>query len=416
MRHCMIVDNYYPDIRVERQARALVRRGHDVEVICLRGSGEPKRATVDGVLVHRVPIRRQRGMGLGSQAVEYVSFLAYAAAAVTVRHQRRPFDVIQAHNVPDFLVFAGGVAKLGRARLILDLHDLMPEFFASRFGGRMDSLPVRAVKAEERISTAFADHVLTVTELWRQTLIDRGLSAAKVDVVMNVPDDGLFARRPPKEPRADGPVTIVYHGTLTHRYGVDLLVRAFARLALEVDVRLLIHGRGELVPEIERLIRELRIEDRVRLSTALLPTADLPRLILEGDLGVVPNRADVFTDGILPTKLMEYAALGIPAVVSRTTATQAYFDESMVRYVTPGDVEELTRALGELVADPRARLELATNAQRFSDRHRWETEADRYVEIVERLAGVSRTTPGWTGTGEARPAFEGRDERKDGNS
>jgi glycosyltransferase involved in cell wall biosynthesis len=114
----------------------------------------------------------------------------------------------------------------------------------------------------------------------------------------------------------------------------------------------------------------------------------LPQLILEGDIGVVPNRFDVFTDGILPTKLMEYAALGIPAVVSRTTATTAYFDESMVRYVPPGDVDALVAALGELVADPEARQTLARNAQSFTEEHRWGAEADRYVDIVERMAST----------------------------
>lgn len=387
MRHCMIVDNYYPDIRVERQARALVRRGHHVEVICLRGEGEPKRAVVDGVLLHRVPIRRQRGMGLRSQAVEYVTFLVYAAALAGVLHHRRPFDVVQAHNVPDFLVFAGAIPKLGGARLLLDLHDLMPEFFASRFGGASESLPVRAVRFQERFSTGFADRVLTVTELWRGTLIERGLDPSKVDVVMNLPDDGIFARREPKAAQ-HGPITIIYHGTLTRRYGVDLLVRAFAREMRGSDHRLIIHGRGELVTELEVLIEELGLTGQVRLSTELLPTAELPDLIAQADVGVVPNRWDTFTDGILPTKLMEYAALGIPAVVSRTAATTAYFSDSMVRYVPPGDVDALAGAIADLAADPQGRLALARNAGQFSDRHRWATEADRYVDIVEAMAST----------------------------
>ncbi|HET9417261.1 MAG TPA: glycosyltransferase family 4 protein [Candidatus Limnocylindria bacterium] len=383
----MIVDNTYPDIRVERQARALVRRGHEVEIICLRGPGEPKRAVADGIRVHRVPIRRERGMGLRSQATEYVAFLLYATALATVLHQRRPFDVVQAHNVPDFLIFAGLVPKLNGARLLLDLHDLMPEFFASRFGGRLDSLPVRAVLLQERLSAGFADHVITVTELWRQTLIARGLQASKVDVVMNVPDETLFPRRDPRE-HAGGPVTILYHGTLTHRYGVDLLVRAFARVAQDADVRMILHGRGELIPELEALIRDLDLGALVRLSTDMLPTADLPKLIAEADIGVVPNRLDVFTDGILPTKLMEYVALGVPAVVSRSSATTAYFDDSMVRYVPPGDVDALAMAIRDLVNDPEGRLSLARRAQRFAEEHRWEREADRYVEIVERLAST----------------------------
>lgn len=380
----MIVDNYYPDIRVERQARALIRRGHQVEVICLRAEGQPKRAISDGVLLHRVPVRRQRGMGVRNQAAEYLSFLFYAAALVGVLQQKRPFDVVQAHNVPDFLIFAGVLPKLGGARLLLDLHDLMPEFFASRFGGGVKSWPFRAVQLQERLSTGFADRVITVTELWRGMLVQRGLEAGKVDVVMNLPDDTLFARREPKAPR-NGPITIIYHGTITRRYGVDLLVRAFARMTGKAN-RLIIHGRGEFLTELEELIGALGITNQVRLSTALLPTAALPDLIAQADLGVVPNRRDIFTDGILPTKLLEYAALGIPAIVSRTAATTAYFSDSMVRYVPPDDLDALAKAMSDLAADPAARASLAREAGAFSDRYRWASEADRYVDIVENLA------------------------------
>lgn len=383
MRHCMIVDNYYPDIRVEREARALVHRGHTVEVICLRDEGDPKRARIDGVVVHRVPVRRQRGMGLAAQALEYLVFGAWAFALVSVLHLRRRFDVVQVHNVPDFLVFAALVPKLAGARVLLDLHDLMPEFFASRFGGRMDGLPVRLVRWQERISTAFADRVLTVTELWRRMLVDRGLAAGKVDVVMNLPDDGLFRRREPEVRRSPERITVLYHGTLTYRYGVDQLVRAVASLGDRLPVQLIIHGRGELVPELEALVAELGMTDRVMLSTELLPTAALPELIARADIGVVPNRNDVFTDGILPTKLMEYAALGIPAVVARSTATTAYFDDGMVRYVEPDDVGALAAAIEELARDPDRRLAMARSAQSFTDRYGWSGEAERYVDIVE---------------------------------
>lgn len=385
MRHCMIVDNYYPDIRVEREARALVRRGHTVEVICLRNEGDLARERIGSIVVRRVPVRRQRGMGLAAQAVEYVAFAAWAFALVSVLHLRRKFDVVQVHNVPDFLVLSALVPKLTGARVLLDLHDLMPEFFASRFGGRMDGLPVRLVRWQERMSTAFADRVLTVTELWRGTLVERGLAPEKVDVVMNLPDDGLFRRRAPEVRRAPDPITVLYHGTLTHRYGVDQLVRAVASIGDRLPLRLIVHGRGELVPELEALVARLGISHRVTMSTELLPTAALPDLIAQADIGVVPNRNDVFTDGILPTKLMEYAALGIPAVVARSTATTAYFDDSMVRYVEPNDVSALAVAIEELARDPDRRLAMARSAQSFTDQYGWSREAERYVDIVEEM-------------------------------
>jgi glycosyltransferase involved in cell wall biosynthesis len=381
----MIVDNSYPDIRVEREARALVARGHHVDVICARLTDEPRREVIDGVHVHRVPVRRQRGKGLGRQLAEYVSFTFWAAAQLLRLQLRHRYDVVQAHNVPDFLVFAALPARLAGSRVILDLHDLMPEFYASRFGGEMRSLPVRVVRWQEQLAIAFADQVLTVTDLWRDSLIARGVPASKVHVVMNAPDADLFA---PREPVLGGmpPLTVIYHGTLTHRYGIDLLVRAVDLARRRVPLRLLLHGRGEMVPEIEALIQELDMGDVVTLSTELVPTAELARTIATADIGVVPNRNDVFTDGILPTKLMEYAALGIPAIVARSSATSAYFSEEMVRYVDPGDVAGMADAIVELANDPECRLRLATSAQAIARRHPWRDEATRYTDVVESLA------------------------------
>ncbi|MEO6578727.1 MAG: glycosyltransferase family 4 protein [Candidatus Limnocylindria bacterium] len=385
MRHCMIVDNYYPDIRVERQARALVRRGHSVDVICLRREGDRSREVIDGIRIRRLPLQRQRGMGLGPQMLEYLTFMVWSGALVSVLHLRNRFNVVQVHNVPDFLVFAALVPRLMGAAILLDLHDLMPEFFASRIGGSMDSFAVRLVRVQERASTGFADGVLTVTDLWRRTLIARGLDDAKVDVVMNLPDDALFQPRAPEIRLEPDVITVMYHGTITHRYGIDLLVRAVGQARDRIPLHLLIHGRGEYLDDLRTLIDELGMRDMVRLSTELLPTADLPGLIAAADIGVVPNRSDVFTDGILPTKLLEYAALGIPAVVSRSTATSAYFTGDMVEYVEPGSVEALATAIERLARDPDRRRKLATAAQAFTTQHQWSDEADRYVNVVERL-------------------------------
>jgi glycosyltransferase involved in cell wall biosynthesis len=140
-----------------------------------------------------------------------------------------------------------------------------------------------------------------------------------------------------------------------------------------------------------KMVDELGLHDSVRFSTEPLPTEALPDLIRSAEMGVIPYRSDVFTDGILPTKLMEYAALGIPAIVSRTPAVEAYFGNHMVRFVEPGSVEGLADALSELAARPEQRSELARNALRFAQERRWESEATTYAAVVER-AGRRRTT------------------------
>lgn len=389
-RHCMVVHNYYPqrEPRVEREAQALVAHGYEVDVICLREEGDPAVAVVDGVNAYRLPIKRRKGSGAAAQLLEYLSFFALASAKLAALHRQRRYSVVQIHNLPDFLVFAGLVPKLTRTQLILDIHDLMPEFYASRFHRSMHSWPVRLVRLQEYLSCRFADHVISVTDLWRAALISRGLPAEKVSVVMNVADDQIFrrpARAEPPPPEA-GRLRLFYHGTITRRYGIDVAIRALDIVRRQVPgVQLTIHGVGEFRDALVRLVADLNLGRHVRFTSHYIPTSELPEYIRQADIGIVPYRRDVFTDGILPTKLMEYVALGVPVVAARTPVIELYFDDTMVQFFTPEDHQDLARAILALHTDRTRLHQLAQNAERFTERYNWQAVSAEYVALVDRL-------------------------------
>jgi glycosyltransferase involved in cell wall biosynthesis len=295
---------------------------------------------------------------------------------------------VQIHNLPDFLIFAGFIPKLTGARLVLDLHDLMPEFFASKFDSGMESRAVRLVIWQERISCWFADHVITVTESWRQTLIMRGVPADKVSVVMNVADPRIFKRngnrkRPSSHTNGHG-FHLIYHGTFAHRYGVDLILRAVQRVRPSIpNIHATLLGGGEFRDELVQLAEELDLAEHIEISPTLLPAADLPPLLQQADVGIVPNRSNIFTDGLLPTKLMEYVAVGTPVIAARTPTITTYFDDQMVQFFTPDDVEDLTRCILELSQDRVRREALSQNADRFNEQYSWENVAANYITLVE---------------------------------
>jgi glycosyltransferase involved in cell wall biosynthesis len=106
-------------------------------------------------------------------------------------------------------------------------------------------------------------------------------------------------------------------------------------------------------------------------------------VLADADIGVVPNRRNPFTEGILPTKLMEYAALGLPAIVSRTSVVQSYFTDDMVHYVAPESVDDLRCALIELASDPGARRRLATNIRRFTRQHTWSWNKQELFSAID---------------------------------
>jgi glycosyltransferase involved in cell wall biosynthesis len=389
-RHCMIVHAYYPvgETRVQREALALIDQGYEVDVICLRNDGERATAVEDSVHIYRLPVKRHKGRGLAVQFGEYLAFLLLALVKLVMLHFRKRYGTVQVHNLPDFLVFAALGAKLSGVKVVLDLHDLMPEFFASKFDSGMASWPVRLVIWQEQLSCRFADHVITVTEVWRRTLIERGVPAEKVSVVMNVADPRIFRRDGNgKRPSPNGhDFHLIYHGTFTHRYGVDLIVRALERVRPTIpNIRVTLLGGGEYRDELIRLTQELNLTEYVEISQALLPASELPALLQQADVGIVPNRSNIFTDGLLPTKLMEYVALGTPVIAARTPTITTYFDDQMVQFFTPDNVEDLSRCIIRLGQDPNRLRQLTQNADKFNQEYSWNKVAENYVALIARL-------------------------------
>jgi len=295
---------------------------------------------------------------------------------------------VQVHNLPDFLVFCTLTLKLAGVPVILDLHDLMPEFYACRFGQDENSFLSRLIRWQERLACRFADHVITVSEHWRQALIERGVPAHKCSVVMNVADEDIFHLPEGSQPHSsnDSEFRLFYHGTIVHRYGLDLAIQAIDQVRHDIpNVHLTILGVGYDVDNLVEMVQELDLSDYVTIDRGLRPAEELPEIIRTADVGVVPYRNDVFTAGLLPTKLMEYAALGLPAIAARTTAIEAYFGGTMVEFFEPGDIDDLARCIRMLYNSPERLAELAQGSKKFNERYSWAKIGAEYGALVERL-------------------------------
>jgi glycosyltransferase involved in cell wall biosynthesis len=389
-QHCMVVFAYYPhaETRVQREAEALIDHGYDVDVICMRSTNQAAVDTHCGVTIHSLPVARDHGKSSTAQFLEYITFFVLAMVKLTKLNSQRRYDVVQVHNLPDFLVFAALIPKLTRSRVILDLHDLMPEFYQGRFGERANSILMHLILLQEKLSCRFADHVITVSEHWRQTLIERGVPPDKCSVVMNLADPRIFRPLSTKDapPKDTSRFRLFYHGTLTKRYGLDLVIQAIDRVRHQIpEIHLTLIGQGRHLPTLKRMAKDMNLEDHVQFRR-IVPAEQLPPSIASADVGVVAYRDDVFTDSLLPTKLMEYAVMGLPSIVARTSAISAYFDESMVQFFTPGDIEDLARCILALYSDRRRLTQLAQGIRQFNQRYNWTDQRAEYVRLVDQLA------------------------------
>src|SRR5215468_3548071 len=172
LRICMLAYAFYEsDTRILQYATALSKRGDTVDVIALRrGQEMPPFEVLNGVNVYRIQTRTVNEKGLLCYAWRIGRFLMRSALLLHRKHREHPYQLIHVHNVPDFLAFAALSPKCHRVPVLLVIHDLLPEFYASKFKINSKSFLFALLTFVERCSTAFASHIIVANHLWRDRL------------------------------------------------------------------------------------------------------------------------------------------------------------------------------------------------------------------------------------------------------
>jgi glycosyltransferase involved in cell wall biosynthesis len=374
---------YEGDTRVMRYAEALAERGDDVEVIAL--GQEPQTTTDDtaGVHIFRIQERKVNTGGKLAYAVRVLLFFFRAMFLISRQHLKRPYQLIHVHSVPDFLVFACWLPKLCGAKIILDIHDLLPEFYASKYHVKLNSLAFRVLTGVERASGVFADHVVAANDLWHERLITRSVPSEKCSTLVNVPDRRLFTRQ--GRTRSDKRFIILYPGTLNWHQGVDIAIRAFDLIKGELPAaEFHIYGEGPCQESLVRLILQLSLQERVFMH-GFVATREIARVMENADLAVVPKRKDGFGDEAFSTKTMEFMALGVPVIVSDTKVDRHYFTETVVNFFQSGDEHDLASKILSLARNPKERSQLIARALTFVERNDWGAKKSEYLQLADRL-------------------------------
>ncbi len=385
---CMIVHSHYPvgEPRAEREARAAVEAGYAVSVICLRRPHEAQVETVDGIQITRLPVQHVRGAGAVRSIGEYGGFAIRATLAALKTHRKKPIDVLYVHAPPDFLIMAALIPRLLGSRVILDIHDLTPHMFNARFGNGRLSRPVdRVLRAVERAACSIADRVITVHGPYRDELAAHGVPAEKITVVMNAPamDAVELARTAAANGQHSESFVVAYHGTLTHWYGVDLVVEAIARLEDRIpEIRGLILGEGDALAQVERLAQKMGVASRIEFPDTLVSHIEAVCRVAGASCGVIPNRPSRLNRFALSSKLLEYVSLGIPVVVSRLETLATHFDSDEVTFFEPGDVESLAEGIAWVAEHPAEAHEKAERARRRAEAYSWSASRTRLLEAL----------------------------------
>jgi glycosyltransferase involved in cell wall biosynthesis len=388
MNACIISYSFYEnDFRVRRYAELLADNGNNVDVITLRKFGESAEEIIKGVKIFKIKTRKYNETKLLDYFFNIFSFFIRGMFYLIVKNFKKKYKIIHIHNVPDFLIFMGLIPRLFKSKLILDIHDILPELFCQKFSKSMNSSLAKVLLYIERISVHFADHVIIANDIWRNKIIIRNcLNPNKCSTILNYPSKKLFKKDNTKF--NDTKFKIVYPGTISNRHGLDIAVKAIYILRNKIpNIQLDIYGNYSTLKQkklLEFLIKNLDLNNMIKIHK-IYPLEKMGSILSDAKLGLVPKRAGLFTSEAFSTKILELMALGIPIIASKTKIDEYYFNNNMIMFFQPGNYIELANCIKNLYYHEKMRYELIQNSKLFIERNYWEDKKNIYIKIVNTL-------------------------------
>ena len=391
-RAAVLLYSHFPaDPRPRRAAEALIREGVSIDLLCLQeNDNEPKRETIEGVNVWRVPLKRRRG-GKITYLAQYFAFISIAFLWLAFRSLKRRYHVVHVHNMPDILVFSALIPRILGAKIILDLHDPMPELMRTIFKLPENGLSVRLLKQLEKWSLSFADAVLTVNLACKKIYTSRSCPAEKIQVVLNSPEDDIFSLESPTIQTPNGthphaPFIILYHGSLVERNGFDLAVDALEMTKKVIpEARLMVCGTA--TPFFDRVMASVEkrgLQEAVDYGGAR-NRHQMVEAIRRCDLGIIPNHRSIFTEINTPTRIFEYLALGKPVIAPRASGIQDYFGDNDLIFFELGDPVDLAHKIEFAFFHRNEVKEIVKRGQKIYLNHTWPQEKTRFLNTVSGL-------------------------------
>lgn len=282
-----------------------------------------------------------------------------------------PYD-IAIFGDPENALMARQLKRAGYVRhLIYDDWDYFP-------GLEAQPLLQRLYRWRERVCMEAADAVISVGSLLGSLRQEQG--ARRSYIVPNGVNLDLFARARNKAPH---PPTLVFMGTLSSLWGVDVAIRAMPAIRARVpDARLLIAGSGEDEAALKALSESLGMADSIEFR-GQMAYEDLPDVLAQADIGLATSQqGSLFRKYASPLKLIEYMAAGLPVIASRIGQTTVTMEEAGAGILIEHTPDALAEAAITLLTDPARYQHDAQAAVDYAARFDWSRLVEQVYDII----------------------------------
>jgi glycosyltransferase involved in cell wall biosynthesis len=388
-------NDFPPDIRVEKETRALLQAGHRVVIVCENLKGRPRQSQWEGAIVVRLNIPPffipRRIFYLPLYLTFYDPCWARVLSKIAERHH---IDALHVHDLPmaDTALTVG--KKMG-LHVILDFHENYPAFVRLVFEmspslwGRLMYSDTGRWERYEKQCTMEADQVIVVVEEAKDRLVATGVPKDKITIVGNTVDIDHFNSLGALAHLGDGyddDFVISYVGGIEKHRGLDTAIQAMPKVIEAIpEARLLLVGDGNSRSELEMMAMELGIDDRV-VFTGWQSFEKIPAYIGLSDVCLVPHHSNSHTETTVPHKLFQYMLMGKPVVVSNCRPLRRIIEETGGGLVFEAGSNEALANVIVTLKDKERPLELGAKGKKATfERYNWREESKKLCDIYDRL-------------------------------
>lgn len=393
-RICMVVYSHYPrDQRVRREAESLRERGAAVHVICLKNENEKRFEILNNISIYRVPIRLRRSGGYAIYFLRYFMFLFLTTALLKVLYFKYRYKIIHVHSLPDYEVFCAFVPKIFGAKVLLDLHELMPEVFATKFTLSMDSKYVKVAKKIEKVSVDFSDFTITTSPIREKKLKER-TQKKDITVVMNLPKRDIFKSRDMsyfiKENNLKNSFIVSFIGGLNPERELDIVIQAIDHIKKRIpNIFFIFCGTGDIeyIKSLKNLISDLNLKENV-MFMGYIPQYDVLNYVSISNVSLSPYTFHPNQDPVSSTKVFEYFLVPKPVIVPDYPANRNEFQD-MVLFYKSSDFKSLSGKIFEVYDNEEKYKKMAEKAQKILfKRYDPQKNEDKLIDVYKYLLNI----------------------------
>ena len=319
--------------------------------------------------------------------------LAFVMSCTLMLPRVSKCDIVFAMN-PNLIAFLPAMAYriLNRKQIIRNIDDLWPEVFYE-LGIVKSSLMKKILDYFARKSYEIPAILIPISHGYVPTLVNKyKIPPEKIVVIEHGVDVNRFRSNQdsiaiPDIMRGIEPKKkiVMYSGALNRGYDFELVLEA-AKLLQSEPIFFVIRGSGELQDELGKMVKSYNLPN-VKFETKLLTNEELVTLLNAADIFLLPLIPSGVVDQGLPTKILEYQALGKPIVCISSGEPARYVNETQSGLVTrPHQPQELAAAIMKLAQDTNLAKQLGTNGSKYiQDNLTLEIVGARLMEIINRV-------------------------------